>query len=99
MVARALRIRAGPMDLSPRELQITVLVSLGYQNREIANTLRVSVETSSSHLARVYKKTGAASRLDLALLALGHGLVDLELCTKVAQTRAAVNKHVGAYEW
>jgi DNA-binding NarL/FixJ family response regulator len=51
-------------QLSPKELQILVLVSDGYLHKEIAGLLGVSLHTVHSHTKRIYKKLGAKGRLE-----------------------------------
>ena len=87
------------MELSERERQIVVLLALGYSNREVAQRLCISHETVSSHLSRIYRRSGAASRLDLAVLAVAHGVVQFDRLVEVAQARAAVNQIVNELEW
>ena len=51
-------------------------VVAGYANKDIARELAVSEETIKHHLTRIFDKVGAANRVELALLAQAHGLVD-----------------------
>jgi DNA-binding CsgD family transcriptional regulator len=87
------------MDLSPREKQVAVLLALDHSNREIAKKLGISVDTVNSHLAAIYRKTGAASRLGLAVLAIGSGLVTFEAVVQITMMRAEVNRRVASYDW
>lgn len=48
--------------LTPRELQVALLVSKGRLNKQIANQLQLSEWTVSSHLRRIYAKLGVHSR-------------------------------------
>lgn len=54
--------------LTPRELEVALLVSQGRSNRDIAGTLEISVCTTKNHLQRVFKKLRVANRTQLALL-------------------------------
>ncbi|HEY3929826.1 MAG TPA: response regulator transcription factor [Candidatus Koribacter sp.] len=60
--------------LTPRELEIVVLVTEGCGNREIAGRLTISEETVKRHLTHIFDKVGMSTRLELALFALDHGL-------------------------
>lgn len=60
--------------LTPRELEIVVLVTEGCGNREIANRLTISEETVKRHLTHIFDKVGMSTRLELALFALDHNL-------------------------
>ena len=51
--------------ISPREADVIRLVSEGLSNKEIADRLNVSFTTVRTHLYNIFKKTGAASRLEL----------------------------------
>jgi DNA-binding CsgD family transcriptional regulator len=65
----------GPVQLSPRERELVVLVAQGRTNAQIAAQLYISVRTVSSHLDRIRDKTGCRRRADLTRLALTAGLV------------------------
>jgi DNA-binding NarL/FixJ family response regulator len=66
-------IPAMPADvaepLTPRELDIVLLVGQGLGNKAIALQLGLSVATVRTPLNRVYEKVGSESRVELALLA------------------------------
>lgn len=63
--------------LTPRELEILLLLAEGMSNEEIANRLVVEVSTVKSHLARMLPKLGVKSRLHAAVWAYQNGLVDV----------------------
>lgn len=52
--------------LSPRELDVLRLTSLGLTNSEIATRLSVSVHAVKFHLAAVYRKLGVGNRTEAA---------------------------------
>jgi DNA-binding NarL/FixJ family response regulator len=60
--------------LTARELEIVGAIVTGASNRDIAQQLGISLQTVKHHLTNIFDKTGASSRLELALLALRHGL-------------------------
>lgn len=62
--------------LTPRERQVLAMVVAGYPNKEIARACSVSEQTIKHHLTRMFDKVGASSRVELAMLATRHGLVD-----------------------
>lgn len=66
---------ANTFGLTPRELEIVTLVTQGCGNREIAGQLRISEETVKRHLTHIFDKVGMSTRLELALFALDHNLV------------------------
>jgi DNA-binding CsgD family transcriptional regulator len=52
--------------LSPRELDVLRLTSLGLTNSAIATRLSVSVHAVKFHLAAIYRKLGVANRTEAA---------------------------------
>jgi two-component system, NarL family, nitrate/nitrite response regulator NarL len=65
-----------PFGLTPREREVLTLVVEGCPNKEIAQRFSVSEETIKHHLTRMFDKVGATNRLELALTATRHGLVN-----------------------
>ena len=61
--------------LSPRERQVLALLVRGYANHEIAERLRVGVKTVETHRARLAKKLGVRTRVQLVEYALLNGLL------------------------
>jgi DNA-binding CsgD family transcriptional regulator len=53
-------------QLTTVEQRVAGLVGAGQTNREVADTLFMSVRTVESHLGRVYRKLGVRSRTELA---------------------------------
>lgn len=54
--------------LSKRENEVAQLIAEGLSNPEIAERLFISLPTVKTHVARIMEKTGATSRLQIALL-------------------------------
>lgn len=70
------RVKDERLDrLTPRELEILVLLGQGLDNREIAERLVVSPATVKTHVTRVLAKLEVTSRVAAAVLAHEHGLV------------------------
>jgi DNA-binding NarL/FixJ family response regulator len=63
--------------LTPRELEVVAAVASGASNLEIAERLAVRPSTVKHHLTNVFDKIGVFSRVQLALFAVQHELVDL----------------------
>lgn len=63
--------------LTPRELDILLLLAQGMSNDEIASSLVVEVSTVKSHLARMLPKLGVKSRLQAVVWAYQNGLVEV----------------------
>jgi two-component system nitrate/nitrite response regulator NarL len=66
----------GRAPVTRREREVITRVVAGYANKDIARELAVSEETIKHHLTRIFDKVGAINRVELALLARTHGLVD-----------------------
>lgn len=66
--------RERPYGLTPRESEIVEAIAAGESNREIAARLNISLQTVKHHLTSIFDKTGTASRLELALFAIRHGI-------------------------
>lgn len=62
--------------LTPRELDIVQRVVAGSTNKEIAEQLAIGENTVKSHLTHIFNKLGASSRIELALFAAHHRLLD-----------------------
>ncbi|MGZ8795621.1 MAG: response regulator transcription factor [Gaiellaceae bacterium] len=56
--------------LSPRELEVLEMASLGLTNSQIGGRLHVSVHAVKFHLAGIYRKLGVANRTEAAVLYL-----------------------------
>jgi DNA-binding CsgD family transcriptional regulator len=53
-----------PTPLTPREIEVLDLASLGMTNQQIADRLGVTVHAVKFHLAGVYRKLGVANRTE-----------------------------------
>jgi DNA-binding CsgD family transcriptional regulator len=58
-------VAAPTLALTKRELEVASLAAQGMTDRDIADTLVVSVRTVESHLASAYRKLGITSRREL----------------------------------
>lgn len=71
-------VGAGPLaDLTQRERQILALIALGLTNQEICDREWLSMATVKTHVSHLLAKTGSRDRVQLVLLALRTGVVDL----------------------
>jgi pimeloyl-ACP methyl ester carboxylesterase/DNA-binding CsgD family transcriptional regulator len=62
-------------QLTARENEVLRLIAEGKSNREIADTLVISINTVTNHVKSILGKTGAANRTEAAAYAHRHGLV------------------------
>jgi two-component system response regulator NreC len=63
--------------LSTRELEVLDLLCQGHTDKEIAQTLYLSVRTVNSHVSHIYAKLGVGTRTEAMHIALQRGLVAL----------------------
>ena len=61
-------------ELSEREEQVARLLILGRTNKEIAETLFVSINTIKSHIKNIYKKLNVSNRIQLVHLIRDYAL-------------------------
>jgi DNA-binding CsgD family transcriptional regulator len=64
-----------PAGLSAREVDVLRLVAQGATNRQIADTLMISVKTVNAHMTNILNKIGCDNRTAATTFALQHGLV------------------------
>ena len=62
-------------QLTPREREIVQMVAEGRSNKEIAETLRISVRTAETHRNNVLRKLGLHSASDLTRYAIRHQII------------------------
>jgi len=62
--------------LTKRELEVLSTIVSGLSNKEIAQKFSLSEDTVKHHLTNIFDKVGVSSRLELALFAINHRLVE-----------------------
>lgn len=65
-------------DLSPREIEVLILITKGLINKEIADKLNISLTTVISHRKNITGKLGIKSVSGLAVYAVMHGYVEAD---------------------
>ncbi len=63
-------------DLTEREYLILQQITEGYDNKEIAENIYVSVHTVKAHVSSIIKKLNAKNRTDAACIAIREGICD-----------------------
>jgi two-component system nitrate/nitrite response regulator NarL len=63
-------LTARTIRLSPRERQLIGLLTQGLRNKEIAGRMNITEGTTKAYLSRLFEKTGAGDRLELAVYAM-----------------------------
>ncbi|GHG97408.1 response regulator transcription factor [Amycolatopsis roodepoortensis] len=69
------KVPAAPGLLTPRELQILLLIAAGLENPEIARSLHVSVDTVKTHARSLFRKLGARGRANAVHIAHQRGIM------------------------
>jgi HD-GYP domain-containing protein (c-di-GMP phosphodiesterase class II) len=64
-----------PAGLTPREVEVLVLVARGASTRHVARALGITPKTAGNHIERIYAKIGASSRSTATLFAMQHGML------------------------
>jgi DNA-binding NarL/FixJ family response regulator len=75
-VVRELRVAAAGDNLSDREREVLALVGAGVPTKQIALRLGISPKTVKSHLSHIFRHIGVSDRLQAAMWARSHGLVE-----------------------
>ena len=65
-----------PDGLTRREVEVIRVLAQGKTNPEIGEELFISLNTVTRHLSHIYTKTGAANRVEAAIYATNHGLIE-----------------------
>jgi two-component system, NarL family, nitrate/nitrite response regulator NarL len=70
------RRRAKAFGLTRRELEIVRVVVSGYTNKQIARQFSISESTVKRHVTHIFDKLGASTRIEVALFAAHHRLLE-----------------------
>lgn len=68
-------------QLSERELQVLMMLTRGEKTPDIANQLNLSTKTVNTYRYRMFAKLGVKSDVELAHLAIRHGVIDKPIST------------------
>lgn len=74
-ITRLDEIKTSQNELSKREIEVLKLIVKGCLNKEIANTLNISINTVLSHRKNITTKLGIKSVSGLSVYAMMNGLV------------------------
>lgn len=71
------RDTVSPFDqLSPREMQVTIMVTSGHSLQAISEKLHLSPKTVSTYRSRLFEKLGVSNDVELTRLALRYGVIE-----------------------
>jgi len=65
---------ARPAGLTEREVEVLVMLARGWQTKQVARALGISVKTADRHVQNAYRKIGVSTRAAAAVFAMHHGL-------------------------
>jgi DNA-binding NarL/FixJ family response regulator len=72
--SRANSTRTYPGGLTPREVEVLCLIATGKSNRDIAETLFISLNTVANHVRNILAKLEVTNRTEAAAYAIRHDL-------------------------
>jgi HD-GYP domain-containing protein (c-di-GMP phosphodiesterase class II) len=64
-----------PGGLTEREAEVIALLARGFQTKQVARALGISVKTADRHIQNAYRKVGVSTRAAATLFAMEHGLI------------------------
>jgi len=76
MVSAQEQTKKKTFGLTKREFEIIGAIVSGNSNKDIASKFAISEDTVKHHLTNVFNKVGVSNRLELALFAVHHKLVE-----------------------
>lgn len=65
-------------ELSDREIEVLEQLVKGFSNKEIANSLNISIHTVISHRKRIVEKTGIKSLPGLTIFAISKNIISMD---------------------
>lgn len=71
------QVETGTSSLSDREMEVLKLAARGTGNKEIAESLIISVRTVQAHMRSIFSKLGVGSRSEAIIYALKRGWITL----------------------
>lgn len=63
--------------LTPREMQVMMMIIAGQTNQQISDSLFLSPKTVSTYRHRLFEKLGVTNDVELTRFAMRHGLLDI----------------------
>lgn len=72
----AINADMGSVEFSPREREVIIRLARGGSNKEIARALDMAESTVKIHVQSILRKLNLSSRVQAAVYAVEHGLVD-----------------------
>jgi two-component system invasion response regulator UvrY len=66
-------------SITPREMQVLLMVAQGFSNAEISERLCLSPKTTCTHRYHLYEKLGVSNDVELTRFAIRHGLIEEDI--------------------
>jgi len=66
------------MGISRRELEVLELIAQGYDNKQIAEIIKIQYQSVKNHTYKLNKKLGAENSTQALLIAVGKKLIEVE---------------------
>jgi DNA-binding NarL/FixJ family response regulator len=76
-VAAQIADHIGEASLSPREIEVILLVAAGNSNKRIGAKLSINEDTVKGHMTNIMLKLGASDRTHAVTLAVRRGIIQL----------------------
>jgi DNA-binding CsgD family transcriptional regulator len=70
-------VRFEPEPLTIREKEVIRLLAKGYEDKQIAQELCISLYTVKGHLKNIYAKLSVSNRMEAVVTALKHKIIDI----------------------
>jgi DNA-binding NarL/FixJ family response regulator len=70
--------------LTPREVEIIDKIANGHSNRAVSQAFSIQERTVKHHLTNIFTKLGVTSRLELALFAVNHRLLETRFTSEAS---------------
>ena len=64
------------IKFTQREREIVILLATGLNNREIGETMFISIHTVKAHLEHMFEKTGVHNRIQWVMYAFKNGFLE-----------------------
>ena len=64
------------IHFTQREIEILELMTKGYGNTEIGNSIHISMHTAKAHIRDILRKLDARNRTDAACLAIKNNIIN-----------------------
>lgn len=69
---------AKSMGISHRELEVLELIAQGYDNKQIAEIIKIQYQSVKNHTYKLNNKLGAENSAQALLIAVGKSLIEIE---------------------